>query len=50
VPLEQGRWEVRVEDGSDDELDVVLHTAARWADEHELEPRVFVDDEPVELP
>ena len=51
VPLEGERWEVRVEESSDDELDVVLHAIARWAGEHELgETQVLVDGERVELP
>ena len=51
VPLGDERWEVRVEESSEDELDVVLHAVARWAAECELEPRhVLVDGDPVELP
>ena len=51
VALEGERWEVRVEDSSEQELDVVLQTVARWAAEQQLEePHVLVDDAPVELP
>ena len=51
VPLEDERWEVRVEESSQQELDAVLHAVARWATERHLErTRVLVDDEPVELP
>jgi len=51
VPLDGERWEVRVEESSQEELDAVLHTVARWADECSVEQtRVLVDDRPVELP
>ena len=51
VPLEGERWEVRIEESSEDELDVVLHAVARWAADHELdEAQVHVDGEQVELP
>ena len=51
VPLEGERWEVRIEESSEDELDVVLHAVARWAADHELdETRVLVDGERIELP
>jgi len=51
VPLEDERWEILVEDSTDDELDAVLLAVARWAVACELEPRrVLVDGEPVELP
>jgi hypothetical protein len=51
VPLGGERWEVRVEESSEDELDAVLHAVARWAADCSLEEtRVLVDDEPVELP
>ena len=51
VPLEGERWEVRVEESTDDELDAVLHAVARWAATCEVRRRrVLVDDEPVELP
>ena len=51
VALEGERWEVRVEDSSEQELDVVLQTVARWAAEQHLEePHVLVDEAPVELP
>jgi hypothetical protein len=51
VPLGGERWEVLVEEGSEDALDAVLLAVARWAAQCRLEPaRVLVDDEPVELP
>jgi hypothetical protein len=51
VPLDGERWEIRVEESSADELDAVLLAVARWAAEQCLEqPRVLVDDAPVELP
>jgi len=51
VPLEDERWEILVEDSTDDELDAVLLAVARWAVACELEQRrVLVDGEPVELP
>jgi hypothetical protein len=51
VPLGGERWEVRVEESSEEELDAVLHAVARWAAEQRLEqPQVLVDDSPVELP
>jgi hypothetical protein len=51
VPLEGERWEVRVEESSEDELDVVLNAVARWAADCRLErARVLVDGERVELP
>jgi hypothetical protein len=51
VPLGGERWEVLVEEGSEEALDAVLHAVARWAVECRLEQaRVLVDDEPVELP
>lgn len=51
VPLGDERWEVRVEESSEKELDAVLHAVARWAAEQSLErPQVLVDDAPVELP
>jgi hypothetical protein len=51
VPLEDERWEVRVEKSSEDELDVVLHAIARWAADHSLgEMHVLVDGRHVELP
>ena len=51
VPLTEGRWEVRVEESTEDELDAVLHAVARWAATCEVQrSRVLVDDEPVELP
>ena len=51
VPIDDERWEVRVEGSTDDELDAVLIAIARWATTNELdEKRVLVDGEPVELP
>ena len=51
VPLGGERWEVRVEESSEDELDAVLNAVARWAAECRLdETHVLVDDEPVDLP
>jgi hypothetical protein len=51
VPLGEERWEVRVAESTEDELDAVLHAVARWAADCELEQRhVLVDGKPVELP
>jgi hypothetical protein len=51
VPLADERWEVRIAESSEDELDVVLHAVARWASDHQLdETQVLVDGEQVELP
>ena len=51
MPLGGERWEVRVEDSSEDELDVVLHAVARWASDSQLdETKVLVDGKRVELP
>ena len=51
VPLDGERWEVRVEESTDDELDAVLLAVARWAAACEVERRqVLVDGEQVELP
>jgi hypothetical protein len=51
LPLGGERWEVRVEEDSEDALDAVLHAIARWAADCRLEgARVLVDGEPVELP
>ena len=51
VPLGGERWEVRVEESSEDELDAVLHAVARWAATCRLEQaQVLVDGEQVELP
>ncbi len=51
VPLGGERWEVRVEEGSQEELDAVLHAVARWAADCRLEDtRVLIDGERVELP
>jgi hypothetical protein len=42
---------VRVEEGSEEALDAVLHAVARWAAGCQVgEARVLVDGEPVELP
>ena len=51
VPLEGERWEVRVEESTDDELDAVLLAVARWAAACDVERRcVLVDGRPFELP
>jgi hypothetical protein len=51
VPLDDERWEVRVEESSEDELDAVLHAVARWAADWSLEAAsVLVYDERIELP
>jgi hypothetical protein len=51
IPLEDEKWEVRIEESSEDELDVVLHAVARWATDQRLdETQVLVDGEHVELP
>lgn len=51
VPLEDERWEILVEDSTDDQLDAVLLAVARWAVACELEDQpVLVDGEPIELP
>jgi hypothetical protein len=51
VPLEDERWEIRVQDSTDDALDAVLLAVARWAVACELEDRrVLVDGEPIDLP
>jgi hypothetical protein len=51
VPLAGERWEVRVEESSEDALDAVLLAVARWAAACGLERRrVLVDGRPVELP
>ena len=51
MPLEDERWEILVEDSTDDELDAVLLAVARWAVACELEDQpVLVDGQPIELP
>jgi hypothetical protein len=51
VPLGEERWEVLVEESSDEELEAVLLACARWAAACDVrERRVLVDGEPVELP
>jgi hypothetical protein len=51
VPLGEERWEVRIDESSDEELDAVLLAVARWASACELEQQhVLVDGERVELP
>lgn len=51
MPLDDDRWEVRVEEGTEEELDAVLLAVARWAAACELKPRrVLVDGRNVELP
>jgi nucleotide-binding universal stress UspA family protein len=51
VPLDGERWEVRVEESTEDELDAVLLAVARWAAACRVDRReVLVDGRPVELP
>jgi hypothetical protein len=51
VPLGDERWEVRVEDSSEEELDAVLHAVARWVADCQLdETRVLIDGARVDLP
>jgi hypothetical protein len=51
LPLGEERWEVRVEESSDEELDAVLLAVARWAVACELEQRhVLIDGQQVALP
>jgi hypothetical protein len=51
VPLDGERWEVRVEESTEDALDAVLLAVARWAAANEVPERcVLVDGEHVELP
>ena len=51
VPLEDERWEILVEDSTEEELDAVLLAVARWASRaSSRRRRVLVDGEPVELP
>jgi len=51
VPLQGERWEVRIVESSEDELDVVLHAIARWVTDHQLgDTHVLVDGRQVELP
>jgi hypothetical protein len=51
VPLGDERWEVRVEDSSEEELDAVLHAVARWVADCQLEEtRVLIDGERADLP
>jgi len=51
LPLDGERWEVRVEESTEDELDAVLLAVARWATAcHLSRERVLVDGKPVELP
>jgi hypothetical protein len=41
---------VRIDESSEDELDVVLNAVARWASDHRLDDmQVLVDDQPVDL-
>ena len=50
VPLGGERWEVRVEESSEEELDAVLHAIARWAVDCQLEEtNVLVDDQRVDV-
>jgi hypothetical protein len=51
VPLEDERWEILVEESTNDELDAILLAVARWAVACQLEDQpVLVDGEPIELP
>lgn len=51
VPLDDERWEIRVEESTEEELDAVLLAVARWASVCDLKRRhVLVDGKPVELP
>jgi len=51
VPLDDERWEVRVEESTEEELDAVLLAVARWAAACQVKERdVLVDGERVELP
>ncbi len=51
VPLDDERWEVRVEESSEHELDAVLHAVARWAVDCRVEQAdVRIDGKQVELP
>jgi hypothetical protein len=51
VPIDGERWEVRIEDSSEEELDVVLSAVARWAADNSFDQaQVLVDGERVELP
>jgi hypothetical protein len=51
VPLGGERWEIRVEESSEEELDAVLHAVARWAADCRLsEAHVLVDDAPIDVP
>ena len=51
VPLDEERWQIRVEESTDDELDAVLLAVARWAGANGLAERcVLLDGRPVELP
>jgi hypothetical protein len=51
VPLGDERWEVRVEDSSEEEIDAVLHAVARWVADCQLsETEVLVDGERIDLP
>ena len=50
LPLGGERWEVRVEESSEEELDAVLHAVARWAVDWRLEEtHVLVDGEQVDV-
>jgi hypothetical protein len=50
VPLGGERWEVRVDESSEDELDAVLYAVARWASDHHLDDaQVVVDGREVDL-
>ena len=51
VPLDEERWEIRVEEPTEEELDAVLLAVDRWAAACEVKQRhVLVDGKPVDLP
>lgn len=51
MPLDEERWEIRVEEPTEEELDAVLLAVARWAAACEVKQRhVLVDGKPVDLP
>jgi len=51
LPLGDERWEVRVEESTEDELDAVLLAVARWASTCQIDQQhVLVDGKPVALP
>ena len=51
MPLDRERWEILVEESTEEELDAVLLAVARWAVACDLDERhVLVDGERIELP